>query len=175
MSRGHIERRHRPHRDGLLAPALAMAGAALVLSFGAARLIERNLEVHGGEAGMEIEAPHADAPGEDPRGPIPLEAYLDPIVERDLFDSASRTRVPNDGPVGSGISGEAVLLATVVADRKDQSSALIATGETIGGYGQGDWLLQEARITRIDQGVVTLRSASGEVRRLVMRWQRAEL
>ncbi len=178
MPRGQTTRRHRSLQGGLLVPTLAMAGAALVLSFGAARLIERNLAVHGGEAGMEAMRPRmtSERPGE--ADALPLAAYRDPIVGRNLFDSSAAAREPwETPPVRPFPAKDAVLLATVVADRDDQSSALIATGQDgdIRGYGKGDWLLREARITRIDQGVVMLTSPNGEVRRLAMGWKRAEL
>mgnify|MGYP006863482588 FL=1 len=73
---------------------------------------------------------------------------------------------------------DAQLIATVVVEDPDASTALIATGRgeamLVQIYGMGDLLQDEGRITRIDQGRVTLHSPVGEVQHLLL-GMRAEL
>ncbi len=160
-------------------PALAMACAALVLSFGATTFIERNLEVHGGVAGTDAGQGDEPVPRAETTA-LGRHDYQRDIQGRNIFDSSDlRTELRERYPADAFQLRDAVLLATVVADRVDQSSALIATGAgeelIVRGYGQGDWLVQELRITRIGQGQVTITAPSGDHRQLVMGSQRAEL
>ena len=155
-----------------------MAGVALALSFTATKAIEHNLQVHGGEAGTEGTTALADRDNPEP-DVLPLSAYRQAIQGRNIFDSGDGSGTPwEPTTTNTGIDG-IVLVATVVADREEQSSALIATGRggdtLVKGYGRGDQLLDGARITAIDQGQVTLHSADGEIQRLIMGWKRAEL
>ena len=163
--------RHGPSR--LLLPAATMAGLALALSFGVTHTMERILSAQGGEA---VEPAGVDpavlAAGDAPSEALPLRAYERAIVERDIFDSR-RVGPYEPTPPTRGIPVEdAQLIATVVAEVRDDSSALIATGHGtghhVGVYGLGDLLLDEGRITRIDQGRVTLHSKAGQERHLVM-------
>jgi hypothetical protein len=114
-----------------------------------------------------------------PPDPLTLRAYQDAIIGRNIFDSVGRTRgLVLTPPELTFPLEEARLIATVVAEDRDASTALIATGRGdhhhVAVYGLGDLLLDEGRITRIDQGRVTLHSLSGQAQQLVL-GMRAEL
>lgn len=154
---------------------------------------------------------HALAPPEAPRSPLaaqatgsqpppevpaprpkrPREFYLDPILERSIFDSSkvgeTVEAVEEGAPVASDL--DVVLLATVVADPPKYSSALIGhettkrvrrkrgrrrrtvrvrSVEDAAGYGVGDTLLGEATIADIQDGRVTLRRDNGRVEYLAL-------
>ncbi len=101
-------------------------------------------------------------------------AYLAPILERNLFDpDAAGRQVVADGDVEADrrTDLDVRLLATMVAEPEEYSSALIAEGKKGGkarGYGIGDELLGEAVITRIEQRRVILRRHDGTVEYLAM-------
>jgi len=95
--------------------------------------------------------------------------WVDPIVERNIFDS-SKVGVPQDqsGDISEGghrTDLKIVLLATVVAEPDIYSSALIAE-ESDGlsqGYGVGDELMGEATIFKIEQKKVYLKRNDGSI------------
>jgi len=164
----------------LLLPAATMAGLALAASFGVTKAMEGILLAQGGEAveplaeGTNMHAT-ADIPAETP----PLRAFERTILGRNIFDSRRRTGPGSPVPpiLDVAIDG-AQLIATVVTEDHQASTALIALGsgeqQFVDVYGLGDRLLEEGRITHIDQGRVTLLSPVGEVQHLRM-GMRAEL
>lgn len=105
-------------------------------------------------------------------------AYVDPIVQRSIFDSnqvgASGTTdvaVVDTGEEGRRSDLKVVLLATIVAEPAEYSSALIAEekgGDGAVGYGIGDGLLGEATIVRIEPRKVVIRRDDGTVEYIAM-------
>lgn len=161
--------RHGPRR--LLLPAATMAGTALVLSFGVTRAMERILSAQGGEAAVPLVASADMDDTKAERVPLDRRAYLDAIIGRDIFDSQARLRFEVWTPPVQGFPlSDTQLLATVVVEDHNASTALIATGSgddtLVQVYGLGDALLGEGRITRIDQGRVTVHSHKGQVQHL---------
>jgi hypothetical protein len=164
----------------LLLPAATMAGLALVLSFGATRVLEGILSAPGGEAGGSASPVEDRGDGDGvASAPIPLASYRTAILERDIFDlgAGPGRAIPAGGPPGDP-SGDTVLIATVVTADRVGSSAMIATGRGEGQraavYGLGAPLGEGLQITAIDQGRVTVGSERGEERQLLL-GVRAEL
>jgi type II secretion system protein C len=101
--------------------------------------------------------------------------YVDPIVRRNIFDS-SAVGVATTGPVDIGEGGrrsdlKVVLLATIVAEPVDYSSALIAEEKGSGGatgYGINDSLLGEATIVRIEPRKIYVRRTDGTIEYIAM-------
>jgi type II secretion system protein C len=104
-------------------------------------------------------------------------SYVDPIVKRSLFDSSlvdavtdtkSKVVTSDDG-VPSDL--KVVLLATLVAEPAEYSSALIAEekgGEGALGYGIGDDLLGEGEIVRIEPRKVYVKRRNGSIEYISM-------
>jgi type II secretion system protein C len=97
-------------------------------------------------------------------------AYLDPILKRNIFDSSAIGATAEAGQVtgeGRKTDLKVSLLATVVAEPQEYSSALIASGESsdasVQGYGIGDDLLGEAQILQIQVRKVIIRRTDGTV------------
>jgi general secretion pathway protein C len=102
-------------------------------------------------------------------------AWLEPIIRRNIFDSSKvggvATEDSDDGTSGTKTALPLVLLATIVADPMEYSSALIMEekGEDGSqGYGVGDSLLGEAVIHRIEPRVVILKRTDGTTEYLEM-------
>jgi type II secretion system protein C len=103
-------------------------------------------------------------------------SYIDPIVKRSLFDSSLVDQVVEaSGPVaeGDGVASDlkVVLLATLVADPAEFSSALIAEekgGDGALGYGIGDDLLGEGEIVRIEPRKVYVKRSNGSIEYISM-------
>jgi type II secretion system protein C len=98
---------------------------------------------------------------ERPRA-LPKSTYVDAIVRRNIFDSTATPAAATDA-VGAGdckSTDSARLLATMVADPVEYSSALIALGSgkdaKADGYAIGDTVGSEGRITLIEQKKVCL-------------------
>ncbi len=182
-----------PHLRWKIAGALVGSGllswiSALALTrVGAAALaLPEGAELAAIEAVAPTEAPpEAAGPPTAPAGdsaPPPAklrsyEQYNDPIVHRSIFDSVKAGGPPVDPAAASEVTGEerksdlpVVLLATMVADPEEHSSALIAEEKGAGalGYGIGDQLLGEARIIRIEPRKVFLQRESGAVEYIAM-------
>lgn len=104
-------------------------------------------------------------------------SYVSPIVKRSIFDSslvnakASTSDAPADVEGGVPSDLKVVLIATLVADPVEYSSALIAEekGEDGAlGYGIGDDLLGEGKIVKIEQRRVYVERNNGSVEYLSM-------
>ena len=114
-------------------------------------------------------------PFEAPSGELSRSDWVDPIVRRNIFDSAAVGQPSKDN---GDISGEGrrtdlkvVLMATIVAMPEIYSSALIAGEDRSAratGYGIGDDLMGEATIVKIEQKKVFLRRSDGTVEYLDM-------
>ncbi len=100
--------------------------------------------------------------------------YVDPIVRRNIFDSTNVGADPTLTDLGDSDQKsdlKVVLLATVVAEPAIYSSALIAEEKGKGGavgYGEGDDLLGEATIVRIEPRRVILRRTDGSIEYISM-------
>ena len=113
-----------------------------------------------------------------PRRKPTKKTYVDPIVDRSIFDSSkvgatatSDVAVLDTGEEGRRSDLKVVLLATIVAEPAEFSSALIAEekgGDGAIGYGVGDALLGEATIVRIEQRKVIIRRDDGAVEFIAM-------
>jgi type II secretion system protein C len=104
-------------------------------------------------------------------------SYIDPIVKRSLFDSSLVDQVVVDSDTeveaGDGIPSDlkVVLLATLVAEPAEHSSALIAEekgGDGALGYGIGDDLLGEGEIVRIEPRRVYVQRRNGSIEYISM-------
>ena len=99
---------------------------------------------------------------------------IDPILRRNMFDSSKVGQVSeatDDGDAGNKTSLPLVLLATMVAEPEQYSSALIAEekgSDGAMGYGIGDSILGEATIHRIEPKRVILKRTDGELEYLAM-------
>ncbi len=129
----------------------------------------------GAELAEPGTAAMADAAGDASPGPlgpaggrrVSKRDLTNPIIDRSIFDSTKVGARPgaesSDGPVGlSDI--DATLLATVVADPPEYSSALIMTGKGDGqahGYGIGYDLFGEGIIVEIDAKKVVIERPDG--------------
>ncbi len=98
--------------------------------------------------------------------------YVDPIVRRSIFDSSQVDKVVDTQTtvtaVGEGVPSDlkVVLLATMVADPPEYSSALIAEekgGDGALGYGIGASLLGEGEIVRIEPRKVYIKRHNGSI------------
>jgi type II secretion system protein C len=105
------------------------------------------------------------------RGPS-ADSYVEKLVQRSIFDSTKVNSEPTGGrpagPVGEGVPSDlkVVLLATLVADPEDHSSALIAEekgDDGALGYGIGDDLLGEGKIVKIEPRKVYVERLNGSV------------
>jgi general secretion pathway protein C len=96
---------------------------------------------------------------------LPKSSYVDPIVERNIFDS-SLVGKPSAAVVGEGTcrsDATVRLMATVVAEPEQFSSALISTGGKDAraiGFAVGDDVAGAGRIARIDFQKVCLDDGS---------------
>ncbi len=101
-------------------------------------------------------------------------ALIDPIIRRNMFDSTKVglvSELADEGETGNKTSLPLVLLATMVADPEQFSSALIAEdkgSDGAMGYGIGDSVIGEATIHRIEQQRVILKRSDGELEYLAM-------
>jgi len=146
-----------------------------------AEIVEVTIAVPGEEG------PVADGGGDG--GPAPAgmggrkrargaDTYVDKLVRRSIFDSTKVNAGPTGptgptGPVGEGVPSDlkVVLLATLVAEPSDHSSALIAEekgGEGALGYGIGDDLLGEGKIVKIEPRKVYVERHNGAVEYISM-------
>lgn len=136
----------------------------------------------GGPVGGPVGGGDAPAPARQPTR-VDATALVDSVVRRNIFDSAAVASAAEAGAAGedgptdpSAFDGsrksdlKVVLLATLVADPASFSSALIAEEKGAGarGYGEGDDLIGEATILRIDFRKVYLRRSDGSVEYIAM-------
>jgi general secretion pathway protein C len=114
--------------------------------------------------------PEGGMPGERPR-PAPrglgvhvpgTQQYVDAIVKRNIFDSSAvyNPQVATSGDGTCKGEGKVKLLATVVVEPTEFSSALIADGSSAGAYALGDDVSGEGRIVTIEQNKVCLDGGS---------------
>ncbi len=93
--------------------------------------------------------------------------YSEPILARNIFDSSGLASSGEDGPQDGDRKSDlkVVLLATMVAEPAEYSSALIAEegGDKARGYGIGDVLMGEATVVKIEQKKVHVRRTDGSV------------
>ncbi|MSQ00711.1 MAG: hypothetical protein EXR71_02335 [Myxococcales bacterium] len=113
-----------------------------------------------GAAG-EVAAPDArpDEADSTPQTFVDRRLYSDAIVRRNIFDSAAVAITASADPAAQDCKeSKAQLLATVVADVPDYSSALISDGGKgrANGYRVGDSVGSEGRILTISQKKVCL-------------------
>lgn len=130
-------------------------------------------------SGEEVEAPSvAEGPGEKPAASVPSSSrglsrqqYVDAILRRNLFDSASIGKAVASTGAETAITNLSVrLLATMVAEPAAYSSALIAEegkDNSAKGYGIGD-KIQDAEIVAIEKRKVTLKRGDGNLEYLTM-------
>lgn len=124
-------------------------------------------EVAEGAPMDEGSADEANKPSRKPRA-LTVKQYADIIVRRNIFDSTAvyeEASQDNTNPNGECRSDANVrLLATVVADLPDYSSALISIGSgkegRADGYKIGDDIGGEGKITLIEQKRVCLASGT---------------
>jgi len=101
-------------------------------------------------------------------------AWVNPIVTRNIFDSSkvgSTMSAEDDGSAGNKTALPLILLATIVAEPVEYSSALIMEEKgTDGsqGYGIGDSIIGEAVIHRIEARRVVLKRTDGALEYLDM-------
>lgn len=166
------------------------AGVAVVAwlaAMGTGRVLRAQLALpDGAELGAVEVGAMADA-AEDVEAPASRtrlrrkptkKAYVDPIVKRSIFDSdkvgatgTADVSVLDTGEEGRRSDLKVVLLATIVAEPAEFSSALIAEekgGDGAVGYGIGDGLLGEATIVRIEPRKVVIRRDDGTVEYIAM-------
>ena len=95
--------------------------------------------------------------------PPSRQGLIEPVVRRDIF-GASPAGPPPSGPAPRS-SLPVVLLATMVADPVEFSSALVSDSEAgrAHGYGIGDALPGDATIVDIGQAHIRVRRADGRV------------
>jgi type II secretion system protein C len=96
--------------------------------------------------------------------------YIDGVLARNIFDSAAIGKAHAAGPGEEITDLSVILLATMVAEPAEFSSALIAEkgkDDTAAGYGIGS-KLQDAEITAIEQKRVTLKRGDGRIEYLTM-------
>jgi general secretion pathway protein C len=100
--------------------------------------------------------------------------WLDPVIKRNIFDSTKVGGIASaedDGTSGSKTALPLVLLATIVSEPVEYSSALIMEEKSDDGslgYGVGDSLLGEAVIHRIEPRRVVLKRTDGTMEYLDM-------
>ncbi|MCK6502851.1 hypothetical protein L6R53_05540 [Myxococcota bacterium] len=149
--------------DQVLARALALPEGATLIAPGDAALA---VAPDGGEADPDATTTTARTSVTSGRRPT-RDALIGPIVKRSIFDStkvgASADGTPaNDGPEAKS-DLDATLLATVVADPPEYSSALIARkgGDDAKGYGIGDDLWGEGTVVGIEPKRVIIERSDG--------------
>lgn len=160
------------------AAALALPeGAALVALEAAPTEAPRPRDPGAAPEAGEAPTPAAGEAAEERPKLRSFEQFNDPIVHRSLFDSAKAGGPAVDPAAASEVTGEerksdlpVVLLATMVAEPEEHSSALIAEEKGAGamGYGIGDQLLGEAKIIRIEPRKVFVQRESGAVEYISM-------
>lgn len=180
-------------RQRLAAILLASGGFGLLASMVATRVADRALRLpddvrladlsgaptESGDMSPGIDAPDDSEPvadaGSSPGrvGPASKQSWIDPIVRRNIFDSS---KVGGSSQTGGDVAEDGrrtdlkiVLLATIVADPPEYSSALIAEEKgSSSGYGIGDSLLDQATILRIEQKKVFIRRNEGNIEYISM-------
>lgn len=131
-------------------------------------------------SGAAVDAPLAEEGGANTPSPPPRSprrktknSYIDTIVARSMFDSTKIGAEP-EGPVVTGderpSSLKVILMATIVAEPADYSSALIAENKDSGGLGYGinDDLLGEATIVAIEPKKVIIKRNDGTIEYIAM-------
>ncbi len=113
------------------------------------------------DPGSDVAEPDAERPEGDSSQEsfVDRRAYSDAIVRRNIFDSAAVVSTTSADPAAQDCrESKAQLLATVVADVPDYSSALISDGGKgrANGYKIGDSVGSEGRIKTISQKKVCL-------------------
>jgi general secretion pathway protein C len=165
--------------------------AAWLAAMGTARVIRAQLALPGdaelaalevgvgavadaGDDGEDAEGPALKRPTAMRRKPTKT-AYVNPITRRNIFDSTAigATASPPEEVTESGRRSDlkVVLLATLVAEPAEFSSALIAEEkgkDGAVGYGEGDNLLGEATIVRIEARKVIIRRDDGSIEYIAM-------
>ncbi|MFT4978891.1 MAG: type II secretion system protein C [Myxococcota bacterium] len=128
-------------------------------------------DVEAGEvAENTADGPRRDRPGRSGRRSS-KRSYIDAIVERSIFDS-SKVGQKDDGPVdttgGQKTDLKVTLLATIVSDPTDYSSALISGDKGAAGYGINDELMGEAVIVAIEPRKVVIKRNDGSIEYIEM-------
>lgn len=162
---------------------------AWLSAMGAARVIRAQLALPDDAELTAIEVGAgavADAGGDEDDGDAPARpsasrrkptktAYVNPITRRNIFDStaigATSTAPEEITESGRKSDLKVVLLATLVAEPAEFSSALIAEEKGKDGaigYGEGDSLLGEATIVRIESRKVIIRRDDGTIEYISM-------
>jgi general secretion pathway protein C len=143
----------------VVAPMLAVPDDADALTYEDAPA--RPTPGEGGAVGSEpASEPARPAVASTPRA-LPKNSYIDAIVRRNIFDSSAVFSESTE-QIGAGdckTTDSARLLATMVADPAEYSSALIVIGGKDGkadGFSIGDSVGSEGRITLIEQKKVCL-------------------
>ncbi len=154
-----------------------IAAVALVLAFGAGQGLRVLLRLPDGAVVSKAQTTESDGAAarrqrsRDSSRALSKNTYADPILRRNIFDSTA-VGSTSSGDVDPGIDGrrtslDVTLLATVVAEPEEYSSALITSGDrreaSVQGYGIGDDLLGEATIVRIEQKKVVIRRSDGTI------------
>lgn len=162
----------------VLTGAAVLGVISAVLAVGVSTALSRLLALpQGAELPETRVAPTVAATEErhEPPGPRALsrDAYITPILRRNMFDSAAVNSLSAAGGEESSLTDlNLTLLATVVASPDIYSSALIADGGRGGkplGYGIGDKLPGgDGVIVSIEQKRVLIRRASGREEYLEM-------
>lgn len=166
---------------------VGVAVVAWLAAMGTGRVLRAQLALpDGAELGAVEVGAMADAAEDDEtpasrtrlRRKPTKKAYVDPIVKRSIFDSdkvgatgTADVSVLDTGEEGRRSDLKVVLLATIVAEPAEFSSALIAEekgGDGAVGYGIGDGLLGEATIVRIEPRKVVIRRDDGTVEYIAM-------
>ncbi len=157
-----------------------IAAAALLAALGAGQVVARLLQLPEGASVAVADLEPAATSGSrrarnrESSGALPKRSYLDPILDRNIFDSSAVGTTASAEETGDGgrrTDLQVTLLATVVAEPEDFSSALISAGDKDGkvqGYGIGDDLLGEATILRIEQKKVVIKRSDGSIEYLDM-------
>jgi general secretion pathway protein C len=167
---------------------VGVAVVAWLAAMGTGRVLRAQLALPDGAELGAVEVGAMAAGGEDDDDPPTSrprlrrkptkKAYVDPIVKRSIFDSnkVGSTGTTDVSMLDTGEEGrrsdlKVVLLATIVAEPAEYSSALIAEekgGDGAVGYGIGDGLLGEATIVRIEPRKVVIRRDDGTVEYIAM-------
>ncbi len=104
--------------------------------------------------------------------PLPRGDYVQAIVGRDIFDTRRPSDKARERPLLPGAPEGARLIATVVTEDREGSTALIASErgaeQHVAVYRRGDHLEDGSHVHRIDQGRVLLSTPAGAVRDLVL-------
>lgn len=161
---------------GIVAWASAMAVDRMVKGWLALPDGAKLSEVHVAPAGSSDNQKSAAS-----RAPPPHSVFsrnkvflLDSILTRNIFDSSQAGTAAASADVGDSDRKsdlKAVLLATVVADPPEYSSALITeegSRDGASGYGVGDELMGEATIVRVEQRRVIIRRTDGTIEYISM-------